>query len=300
MRRAMDAARAANMHPAFISAKVERALQRRDWPELMTWLRVATTSGDATNEAAGLLLLSKIYSGYEAFVGAAPVDKEAAVDCGARSCTALLRACGGVPPVAECVDLLTAPVRYCKEGVVLGYVQPDTDAWSAVVSAMRATVAACEKSSYKVHAQAAILALSTLAAVARKKDDFSRAARHYRRLIALGERAGPFDDGEPASEMENARVNLAVYEAQTPEEMQLAQQQVRQLTSGGGRFQLTFNLTTGPMAVERPACSACGNKPLTTKVCGGTCGGAARYCDATCFAAHIRQHMRESGCKKRK
>lgn len=42
--------------------------------------------------------------------------------------------------------------------------------------------------------------------------------------------------------------------------------------------------------VPRLACSACARMPERLRRCGGTCGGAAKYCNADCAKAHWRTH----------
>ena len=283
-----------------IAAAVD-AQSRRSWPDMMKWLRTATTCGTAVVEAVAWFMLYGVYGGDSDYAGAAPLDKVVAADCAARGCTTLLRANGGgAPPAARC-ELFISTVSACRNAVAHDYAEPDTDAWSAVINALRAVVTACEKSSEAAQAAAAVHALSGLNEVATTNADYTQAARHLRRLLAVAERAGPFSDAFMSDLVATSRMNLAVLEAQTPEELQLARQQQHEHLASSNSFEMADIPSEEPLlGVERPACSACGAQPLTLKLCGGTCGGAVRYCDAACHAAHIRQHMRESGCKKRK
>ena len=292
---------ASSVHPSLSLAVL--AQRQRDWPEMMQWLHVATTCGDDVSEATGWNMLSAVYGGNPDFAGAVEVDQLAAAACAARSCELLLRANGGGAPPGEQREVYFIMVKDCTQAVMCDTVSPDDAAvWAAVVGALRAAVAACEKSPDETHAATAVTALAGLANVARNLDDLDRAARHIRRLLAVAQRAGDFDSAYVNDQVLCARVNLAILEAKTDDEHDRAVKQAEQLIAGGASegFSGEYSKSEGPTAVERPACSACGAQPLTTKVCGGTCGGAARYCDAACYTAHIRQHMRESGCKKRK
>lgn len=47
--------------------------------------------------------------------------------------------------------------------------------------------------------------------------------------------------------------------------------------------------------VERPACHACGARPLRLRKCTGKCGGAAQYCDEACQRSHWKAH--KPACK---
>lgn len=42
--------------------------------------------------------------------------------------------------------------------------------------------------------------------------------------------------------------------------------------------------------VPRPACDACGAKPLHLRKCAGKCRGAVAYCNEECQRKHWREH----------
>jgi hypothetical protein len=50
----------------------------------------------------------------------------------------------------------------------------------------------------------------------------------------------------------------------------------------------------------RPPCSACSRTPARLRRCGGSCGGAAKYCDEACAKADWPRHKRECGKTARK
>ena len=279
-----------------------QAGRRRNYPETMEWLRIATTCGDVMSEATAWNMLRAVYDNEDGFSGVAPQNTAAAAECTARCCTMLLRASlAGALSTAELRDEFLWVVKLCTDYVVRGTVKPNSDEWSAVVSALRAVVAAYEKSPDQEHAAAAVVALSGVAHSEYTMGDLDHAARYIRRLLAVAQRAGGFADEDVNKHVSITKANLAVFEATTPEEHALAVQHAKLLMSSCPTgFRCESFPTQVPMAMERPACSTCGKQPLTLKVCGGTCGGAVRYCDAACHAVHIRQHMRESGCKKRK
>ena len=177
------------------------------------------------------------------------------------------------------------------------------DANAALVNAFRAVVVLCDASTEPTKASAAVVAhfaLGSLALVTTHPAarNHEHAARHFRSALAAAQRVGTLPEEEARELVKAAALNLAPLEAETPEERERrnSEQLTRVREDAGGHLRFLAHVST----TERPACSACGKQPLTLKRCTGTCGGAVRYCDATCFASHIRQHMRESGCKKRK
>jgi hypothetical protein len=232
-------------------------------------------------------------------------DAEASLAAYARCCRCALRAMAN-----GSADSMTHMV--CHEAVfACNYafgrarglrVAADSDAEVEALSALRDVVSICKKAQALADVNAAVVAHLAISYAALRSVQPARAARHIRRALALAERAGPLPDARTPKLLEVAAYNLSLIEqAKTPGELAqvfAADEQLWVNDSSVGELEETI-----PHAlpiVERPACSACGKTPLTLKLCGGTCGGAARYCDAACHAAHIRQHMRESGCKKRK
>ena len=228
-------------------------------------------------------------------------DCDAGAFASARCCRLLLRiaaqggaAAGSQPTlldaVHECNLILAVPDRV---------VALDSDAAAEVRDVLRAVIAACEKSPDVADVAATVVAHYTLAtaAVEATPPDDERAARHLRRALAVAQRVGSFPDERSRKVLTAVAHNLAQLEATTREELQLIDASYQRQLEGSNPL---FHVREKVMLQPRPACSACGKTPLTTKACGGTCGGQARFCDAACFAAGIRQHMRESGCKKRK
>ena len=269
-----------------------------DWPEAIACFRATTSCGDAIAEAHAWHGLSVIHSNPDicAARGVARDTVAAGEYAIILSCTRLLSVNPESSPTEQ-PRLLLCVVKSCSDVVKDRGVDRQSQYWLSGLRTLRAVVTACEKSPSAVDAASAVLAHNALGWAATCDDDVDRAARHYRRILAVSQRIGTLSDEEAQRVVMLAETNLAMLEAKTEEDFERAQALKQQLPTHGPPY---ISETGSTRATQRPACSACGAQPLTLKVCSGTCGGAARYCDATCFAAHIRQHMRESGCKKRK
>jgi hypothetical protein len=180
---------------------------------------------------------------------------------------------------------------------------PDSPEVGQVLAALKATCRACGGDAPQISsADAAVFAWSHRSLTAFVHGDLEEAARCLRHTIAEGLQLRPGCDPRARGYADSARRNLAALEARSDEERLRASQDLNASTAYPSRV---FTAVTAdgtprpPVTVPRERCAACGASPLVLKKCGGSCGGAVCYCDAVCHAAHVREHMRESGCKKR-
>jgi hypothetical protein len=220
-----------------------------------------------------------------------PVDLDASAHAYASCVTALLRA-----PSPAASPLFFDAVHACKAAVTEREVAAHGAAWLAVCAALKAAAAACDACAARGEADVAVVAHFGLAQAAYNLGERERAARRYRRALRAAAKDAPCTDARARECAAGAAENLAVLEAATPEARALANAVVMQ--AGPQRVDFV-ELPADTPAVARPACTGCGATPLALKKCAGTCGGAARYCGAACYAAHVRQHMRDAGCKKK-
>ena len=283
------------------------ATVQRNWAEAVAQLRAVTSCGEPEYEALAWALLGEVLRtgmvNDEDVV--LPTDPAAAASAHAKACTLYVRnaAEGGTPTAAEESFLETA-----VWGSYLTFVQPalvtDAAARAELVKALGVVAATCDKSPAPNDGFAAILAHVALAnaAFSPPASNAALAARHFRRALAVGERVGTLPDERAERILRCAARSLAGLEAKTVDELcrVTAVTLLNKAPDETLVHKVPVEMSSYAPAAQRPACSACGKTPLTLKVCGGTCRGAVRYCDATCHAAHIREHMRESGCRKRK
>jgi len=284
-----------------ISREIDVQSSHEEWLANNARLRSMTTCGFALVEMGTWWVLGKQLEERGAVksshTNAAP-DPEGVAVAFARCCKCALRSMaeGSQSSHSMFLDAVFTAGSYISE------LAKDCDAYKEVVAALRDVLAACETvSSTQLHVfdTAAFMAHFTIgvSVISTLQTDRDRAARHFRRALALAQRAGLLLDQRAQPMVELVARNLAGLEAKTPEELR----RITQAARDTGRVGVVITMKACDFVPSaRPACSACGKQPLVMKVCGGTCGGAARFCDAVCFAAGIRSHMRESGCKKRR
>jgi hypothetical protein len=296
-------------------ARAQAALQARNYREALTQLRVASSAAASEPAAAAQAfhVLGALHHG-AAPDAALPLDEAASAAAYAGCVTALLSLASLRATLTHA--LFFDAVHACKSALAYEEVPPGSDAFLAVNAALKRTVASCEHAATDnpdatKALDATVISCFGIGVGAFAARDRQRAARYYRRLLTVVERAAAHGvrcgDPRACECAPTAALNLAVLEASMLQEHAAANAAVRAdssqcsvattlaaVTDDGAEPQMVSS-------VQRPACAACGAKPLAPlRACGGTCGGAARYCGADCYAGHVRQHMRDSGCKKRK
>jgi hypothetical protein len=300
-------------------ARAHAALQARDYRGALAQLRAASSATASAPAAAAQAyhMLGALHHG-AAPDAALPLDVAASATAYAGCVTALL----SLPSLSSTLKhpMFFDAVHACKGVLSHEEVPPGCDAFLAVNAALKRAVAACEKAVVADDAVDAAAALDVfvvacfgIALGAFTMRERPRAARYYRRALAVTQRAAArgvrCGDVRARESAASAARNLAVLEASTLEEHVAANAEVCAATDPSCRSSAEMLVSVSAddasppvllSAVPRPACDACGATPLALRACGGTCGGAARYCGAACYAGHVRQHMRDTGCKKRK
>jgi hypothetical protein len=273
--------------------RARAAMSAGDWPTCFAHLRTAAAAEDGSS-AQALHLLGAMHHGATGDPRVA-LDVDASARAYAGCLQMLLRdASRAGAPRASASPLFFDATHACKAAVTEREVPPDSEAWAAVCAALRAVSTACDAGTGVGAADfdAAVVAWFGLAQAAFSTGDRAAAARRYRRALAVAARGGSAANTHARGCAEGSASNLAVLEA-PPGAAKAAANAAVCAGEDASRVDVrTYDVRT------LPACAACGATPLALKKCGGTCGGAARYCDAVCYAAHVKQHMRESGCKK--
>lgn len=280
-------------------ARASQALSRGDFPAAVVAFNEAAASRDARIAVPAWHSLGALHHGASGDARV-PLDVRASASAYAK-CVQALIADPAQARQQELLKLFVDAVHAC--GMALTEELPlDSAESEAALAALKAVCRACDGDAPKIpSAEAAVFGWFGRAQLAfEHRSDRSEAARCQRHTVAAGLRLKPGCDPRAREEADTARRNLAVLEARSDLERERANREVRAAVPDTTRLFTAVRTSDTVAPVPRDCCAACGASPLVLKKCGGSCGGAVRYCGAACFAAHVRQHMSESGCKKRK
>lgn len=281
-----------------ISRQIDVQSSHEEWLANNARLRSMTKCGFALVEMGTWWVLGKQLEERGAVkssdTNAAP-DPEGVAVAFARCCKCALRSMAegtGQPDVAQSMFLDAVFIA----GSYISELAKDCDAYKEVVAALRDVLAACETvTSAQLHVfdTAAFMAHFTIgvSVMSSLQTDRDRAARHFRRALAIAQRAGPLLDKRAQSMVDLVARNLAALEAKTPEELQRITQASRD-TGGGGRGDHDESMRLCAVCspgLQRMRQAAAGDEGLRRHL--RRCGAILRRCLLCCW--HSQPHARE-------